>query len=135
MHEQGATNYSAGLAGGVLLLNHELRLANMKPCPEPGARKRFSHPRRWKTRYISSTIVREIAKLAAVCLAPLFTLRSRGTLRKHYTYANWHTYPETVAPNGPVRMYLRTHSLTFIRELYPLALMITGRNAINWRRL
>ncbi|MCA1771106.1 MAG: pantetheine-phosphate adenylyltransferase [Halomonas sp.] len=82
MHEQGATIILRGLRA-VSDFEYELQLANMNRAQNPELESVFLTPA-VENSYISSTMVREIAKLGGD-VSPLVHPKVAETLRKHYT--------------------------------------------------
>ena len=82
MHEQGATIILRGLRA-VSDFEYELQLANMNRAQNPELESVFLTPA-VENSYISSTIVREIAKLGGD-ISPLVHPQVAEALRKHYT--------------------------------------------------
>lgn len=82
MHEQGATIILRGLRGASDF-EYELQLANMNRAQNPELESVFLTPG-VENSYISSTIVREIAKLGGD-ISPLVPSQVAEALRKHYT--------------------------------------------------
>lgn len=82
MHEQGATIILRGLRA-VSDFEYELQLANMNRAQNPELESVFLSPA-VENSYISSTIVREIAKLGGN-ISPLVHPQVAEALRKHYT--------------------------------------------------
>lgn len=81
MHEQGATIMLRGLRA-VSDFEYELQLANMNRAQNPELESVFLTPA-LENSYISSTIVREIAKLGGD-ISPLVPSLVAEALRKHY---------------------------------------------------
>lgn len=81
MHEQGATIMLRGLRA-VSDFEYELQLANMNRAQNPELESVFLTPA-VENSYISSTIVREIAKLGGD-ISPLVPSLVAEALRKHY---------------------------------------------------
>ncbi|MGO3055803.1 pantetheine-phosphate adenylyltransferase [Halomonas sp. AOP43-A1-21] len=81
MHEQGATIMLRGLRA-VSDFEYELQLANMNRAQNPELESVFLTPA-VENSYISSTIVREIAKLGGD-ISPLVPSQVAEVLRKHY---------------------------------------------------
>lgn len=81
MHEQGATIILRGLRA-VSDFEYELQLANMNRAQNPELESVFLTPA-VENSYISSTIVREIAKLGGD-ISPLVHPQVAEALRKHY---------------------------------------------------
>ncbi|MBE0463921.1 MAG: pantetheine-phosphate adenylyltransferase [Halomonadaceae bacterium] len=81
MHEQGATIMLRGLRA-VSDFEYELQLANMNRAQNPELESVFLTPA-VENSYISSTIVREIAKLGGD-ISPLVPSQVAEALRKHY---------------------------------------------------
>lgn len=90
MHEQGATIILRGLRA-VSDFEYELQLANMNRAQNPELESVFLTPA-VENSYISSTIVREIAKLGGD-ISPLVHPQVAEALRKHYNTPP--TPPET----------------------------------------
>ncbi|SJN10018.1 Phosphopantetheine adenylyltransferase [Halomonas citrativorans] len=82
MREQGATIILRGLRGASDF-EYELQLANMNRAQNPELESVFLTPG-VENSYISSTIVREIAKLGGD-ISPLVPSQVAEALRKHYT--------------------------------------------------
>jgi len=82
MHEQGATIILRGLRA-VSDFEYELQLANMNRAQNPELESVFLTPA-VENSYISSTIVREIAKLGGD-ISPLVHPQVAEALRNHYT--------------------------------------------------
>lgn len=82
MYEQGATIILRGLRA-VSDFEYELQLANMNRAQNPELESVFLTPA-VENSYISSTIVREIAKLGGD-ISPLVHPQVAEALRKHYT--------------------------------------------------
>ncbi|BCB09174.1 phosphopantetheine adenylyltransferase [Vreelandella venusta] len=82
MREQGATIILRGLRA-VSDFEYELQLANMNRAQNPELESVFLTPA-VENSYISSTIVREIAKLGGD-ISPLVHPQVAEALRKHYT--------------------------------------------------
>jgi pantetheine-phosphate adenylyltransferase len=82
MHEQGATIILRGLRA-ISDFEYELQLANMNRAQNPELESVFLTPA-VENSYISSTIVREIAKLGGD-ISPLVHPQVAEALRNHYT--------------------------------------------------
>nr|WP_235040288.1 pantetheine-phosphate adenylyltransferase [Halomonas profundi] len=82
MHEQGASIILRGLRA-ISDFEYELQLANMNRARNPELESVFLTPA-VENSYISSTIVREIAKLGGD-ISPLVHPQVAEALRKHYT--------------------------------------------------